>query len=429
MISASRRATLVAALFSLSALGACTEELRTTATCPGLCPGQQVPILDTVIDPAVVFDTTLQPFPVLGGEAALFLAARGDTMDVRAVVRFDTLPRRYSPIGDTLTAITALDSATLTVQLKRTGAPLPATLFLDAYDVTDTTVADSAPLTLVPYFTPARRLGTVQVDSTALKDSLTVRIPLDATMLLPIVTDTLRLLRIGLQLRAVGSAEVTVTGSTGGTAAPMLRYRASADTAVKALTARPYSKTPIVPAGLAGEFQDYLIVVRAPDPTAVGRFVVGGIPGHRSYLRFDLPRWMTDSVAVLTAKLELTQEPIRGMDPTRSFVVRAHVGLGAWELGDLNRAARLLAPLGTFITDSLVLAPGDSGIKRLEMNGVIRQWRTIDGRRAVPSVVILRPDTEGITGLAARFHGPEAAPALRPRLRVSYIPAVRYGQP
>jgi hypothetical protein len=107
VISASRRATLVAALFSLSALGACTEELRTTATCPGLCPGQQVPILDTVIDPAVVFDTTLQPFPVLGGEAALFLAARGDTMDVRAVVRFDTLPRRYSPIGDTLTAIAA----------------------------------------------------------------------------------------------------------------------------------------------------------------------------------------------------------------------------------------------------------------------------------------------------------------------------------
>ncbi|MGA1309025.1 MAG: hypothetical protein ACO32Z_01830 [Gemmatimonadaceae bacterium] len=424
-----RRATIVAALFAVSALGACTEELRTTAACPGLCPGQQVPILDTVIDPAVVLDTTLQPFPVLGGEPALFLAARGDTLDVRAVVRFDTLPRQYSPVGDTLTAISVVDSATLAVQLKRTGAPLPATIFLDAYDVTDTVAADSAPLTLLPYFTPARRLGSVQIDSAAFRDSIAVTIPIDTAMLRSIVTDTLRLLRIGLQLRALGSAEVTVTGSTGGSAAPTLRYRASADTAVKALTARPFSTTPVTPIGLAGEFQDYLIVVRAPDPMVAGRFVVGGIPGHRSYLRFDLPSWLTDSVAVLTAKLELTQEPIRGLDPTRSFVVRAHVGLGAWELADLNRAARLLAPVGTFITDSLVLAPGDSGITRLEMNGVIRQWRTNNGRRAVPSVLILRPEIEGATGLAARFYGTGAAPALRPRLRISYVPAIRYGQP
>ncbi|MFM8909782.1 MAG: hypothetical protein ACKOH8_04295, partial [Gemmatimonadota bacterium] len=76
-----RRATIVAALFAAATLGACTEELRTSATCPGLCPGQQVPILDTVIDPAVVLDTTLHPFPVLGGESSLLLAARGDTLD------------------------------------------------------------------------------------------------------------------------------------------------------------------------------------------------------------------------------------------------------------------------------------------------------------------------------------------------------------
>lgn len=424
-----RRATIVAALAAVSALGACTEELRTSAACPSLCPGQQVPILDTVIDPAVALDTTVQPFPVLGGESALLLASRGDTLDVRAVVRFDTLPRKYSPINDTLTAIAMVDSATLAVQLKRTTAPLPATILLEAYDVTDTVAADSAPLTLLPYFTPSRRLGTLQIDSAGLKDSLAVRIPLDTAMLRAIVQDTTRLLRIGLQVRAAGSVEVTVTGSTGGSSAPTLRYRASADTAVKALTARPFSKTPIAPVGLAGEFQDYLIVVRAPDPTAAGRFVVGGIPGHRSYLRFDLPSWLTDSVAVLTARLELTQEPMRGVDPTRPFVVRAHVGLGAWELADLNRASRLLAPVGTFITDSLVLAPGDSGVKRLEMNGVLRQWRTVNGRRPVPSVLILRPDVEGISSGAARFYGNGAAPSVRPRLRISYVPAIRYGQP
>ncbi|MEY4608907.1 MAG: hypothetical protein RL625_1124 [Gemmatimonadota bacterium] len=424
-----RRATVVAALVAASALGACSEELRTSATCPGLCPGQQVPILDTVIDPAVVLDTTLLPFPVLGGESGLFLAARGDTLDVRAVVRFDTLPRKYSPVGDTLTAISRVDSATLALQLKRTGAPLPASFVLEAYDVTDSLAADTVPLALVPSFTASRRLGSVQIDSADFKDSIAVKIPLESAMLLPILTDTLRLLRIGLQVRAVGSVEVTVTGSAGGGSAPTIRYRASADTAVRALTARPFSKTPVTPAGLAGEFQDYLIVVRAPNPQAAGRFVVGGIPGHRSYLRFDLPSWLTDSVAVLTARLELTQEPMRGLDPARSFVVRVHVGLGAWELADLNRAARLLAPLGTFITDSLVLAPGDSGIKRLEMNGVVRQWRTVNGRRPVPSTLILRPDIEGTSALSARFYGMGAAPALRPRLRVSYVPAIRYGQP
>jgi hypothetical protein len=47
----------------------------------------------------------------------------------------------------------------------------------------------------------------------------------------------------------------------------------------------------------------------------------------------------------------------------------------------------------------------------------------------VPSVLILRPEIEGVSGLAARFYGTDAAPALRPRLRVSYVPAIRYGQP
>ena len=424
-----RRATLVAALVAVSALGACTEELSTLSGCPVLCPGQDVSILDTVLDPAITFDTTLAPFPIIGSESVLLLADRGDTLDVRAIVRFDTLPRRYSPTGDTLTPITRLDSATLAVQLKRTALAPPETFVLEAYDVTDTVAVDSVPSALLPYFVPSRLLGAIQVDSGFVRDSVSLQVPIDPGKLLLIVTDTLRVLRIGLRVRGSGSTEVTLTGVEGGTTAPTLRFRASADTAVKPLLARPYSRTPLTPLGLNEDFRDYSLVVSAPGVRAAERLSIGGIPGHRAYLRFDLPVWLTDSVAVLSARLELMQEPIRGMDAGRSFVVRAHLGFGAWDLFDLARAARLLAPAGLFITDSLVLSPADSGWRSFEMYEAVRQWRTVNGRRAIPSTVILRPDVEGAAPTAARFFGRGAPQGLRPRLRISYVPSIRFGQP
>ena len=183
-------------------IGACSEDLETGTTCPLLCPGQEILVRDTVIVPAYVFDSTLTGFPSQGLEAALLLSARGDTVDVRAVIRFDALPRTFIPVGSTTTQpINFVDSAFLSIRVRASGLPLPLRFFIDAYDVYDPTLADTALLAQAALFVPARLLGTVQFDSATFNDSLRVRIPLDTGKLLAIISNDSQPLRIGLRIR------------------------------------------------------------------------------------------------------------------------------------------------------------------------------------------------------------------------------------
>lgn len=410
-------------------VGACTEQLDTGATCPVLCPGQSLDIVDTVLTDIVALDTTLVGFPFLGTESALLLASRGDTLDARVVIRFDTLTRVWSPVGDTARPITVVDSLALGLTLRRTAVALPDTLFIDAYDVTDTTAVDSLPGQLTPFFSAANRLGTVAVDSATFRDSLAVRVPLDPARFLAILGDTARVLRIGLRVRGRASVAIHVRPTEGGLGGPSLRYRPATDSGVAVRTVLPYSRTPRTPAGQNAEYADYGYVASGPVLAPTARLLVGGVPGRRSYLRFALPRWLTDSVAVLSAKLELVQDPVRGLDARRAVTVRGQLVLAGTALTDLGRASRLLAPGGTAITDSLVAVVGDSGVLRLEMNGAIRQWRTVDGVAPYPPALVLRPDVDGVDSPVARFFAADAPAAVRPRLRVSFVPAIRYGRP
>lgn len=410
-------------------VGACSERLDTADGCPVLCPGQQLDILDTIIDPAIVFDTTLGSYPLLGFEAALLMASRGDTLDTRPIVRFDTLIRVFTPTGDTARPVAMVDSATLNLRLLKTEVKLPRTFFVDVFDVADTTLVDSLPTTLLPFFTPARLLGSLQIDSATFVDSGAVKIPLDTAKLRTIVTTPGGVLRVGLQLRSTESGAILITTSDDATNGPYLRYRVSTDTAIAAITVRPSSNTPRNPVSVNGDLPDYLLIAAAPSIAAPGRFTVGGLPGLRSYLRFELPVWLTDSTAVLRAQLTFVQDPIYGLGEDDSLTVRAQLVLAGHATTDLNRAARLLAPVGYFVGDAFRVTPSDSGAKSIEINALLRAWRTNNGVRAIPSAIILRTDNEGFSALGARFFGLGAAPALRPRLRVSYVPNIKFGQP
>lgn len=425
------RAPLLLALPLAFIVGACTEDIESGAACPTLCPGQQLDIIDTVITPAVVLDTTIGDFPLLGLEPFLLLASRGDTLDVRGIVRFDTLVRFFKP-NDTTDAIpvTSVDSATLNIFVRRTPIPLPATFTIEAFDVGDLTLPDLDPTTLATLFSPERRIGSITVDSGDVNDSTAIKIPLDEAMLLANISDAAKVMRFGLRARSTTSTEVYVVTSDDATRGPRLRYRVSPDTAVSVANIRPVSGTPKVPAHIAPFLQDYSLVV---DSRAVAgpasTFTVGGMPGLRSYLRFDLPAWLTDSVAIVQASLELVQDPIRGLDDTVHVPIYGQMVLAGHEVTDLRRAMSLAAPLGIFVTDSLFVAPSDSGVVSLEINGLIRQWRTVNGERPFPNALALRSRLEGSSGFTARFFGLEAAAELRPRLRVSYVPTVRFGRP
>jgi hypothetical protein len=100
--SARRLGFVMAALVAAVTVVACTEDYEGGAACPALCPEQNVVVIDTTFDP-VVLDTTVFPFPTTGTETELLLARRGDTVDTRPVIRFDSLRSTTTPVRPTVT--------------------------------------------------------------------------------------------------------------------------------------------------------------------------------------------------------------------------------------------------------------------------------------------------------------------------------------
>ncbi|MFN0099151.1 MAG: hypothetical protein ACKVS7_10785 [Gemmatimonadaceae bacterium] len=429
MIRRLLRAPLLLAVPVVFVIGACSEKLENTAGCPVLCPGQQLNLVDTVFDPAFTLDTTLTGFPLPGFEIPLLLATRGTELDVRPIIRFDTLTRFYTPAGDTARPITDVDSATLTIHLVPNGLKVPNRFTIEAYDVADTTLVDSLPQTLLPFFQPGRLFGSVTLDSAAVRDSLTVRIPLDSAKVRAIVAGGTTVLRIGLRVTSTEPASFWVVPSDDAALGPRLRYRGTPDTTIAPASLVPFSRTPRSPQNVNGDYPDYVLVAAAPDLRAIGRSTVGGLPGSRAYFRFNLPSWLIDSTAVVSAKLELVQDPVRGLDDTVAVTVRARMVLAGPATADLFRASRLIDVAGFFIRDSVRTTPRDSGLKRLEINGALRQWRSTPGIASIPQAIVLIFDGEGARHSGARFFSLEGPMALRPRLRVTYVPNIRLGKP
>lgn len=410
------------------AMAACSEDLESGGACPALCPGQELELLDTVLTPAIAFDTSLVGYPLRGYEPTMLLAARGDSLDVRAIIRFDTLGRDFvAPGEDTVQPVALVDSARLEIRMRKTGVPLPATFTIDAYDVSDLTLEDTVPTNLLPLFVPERLLGTLTRDSTGFTDTTLVRIPIDTAMLRAAITDSTRVMRIGLRISAPGPVELRVFPASS-TREPRLYYRVHPDTTVRAYNLAPSSLTPVSPLFTNFDFRDYSLIAVAPDNDRAGTFRIGGLPGARTYLRFDLPRWLTDSSTVLLARLELTQDPIYGLDDTAKVSVYTHLVLAGHAVTDLGKAVQLLAPVGR---DSLFLAPGDSGVTTLAIHNYFNFWRTNDGVRPLPSALVLRSSVEGESAFGLRFFGLQAAEELRPRLRISYVPvnSLDFGRP
>lgn len=431
MIPRSSRVRTLLAWLVMPLVGACAEKLESSNNCPILCPGQEFEIRDTVLTADFVTDTTLGRYPSLGYENGLLLASRGDTADVRAVIRFDTLPRVWArSAADPVQKVAQIDSAYLILRLSRVGAKLPEFWFIDAYDVEDRTLPDTIPENLLPLFRADRLLGSLRLDNIDFVDTLPVRLPIDKAKLLLKVQDTLTGVRVGLRIRGGGgSASFRIQSTENGTGGPFLRFWVTPDTLVRPLEQRPVSATPEQPPGLAIDLQDYTVVAKAPALRRAGTFAVGGLPGTRGYLRFTLPSHIVDSSTVIRARLELTQAPVRDIDGRDSMTVRAQLGLAGTAITDLYRAATILSPAGLFVSDSIRVAPADSGVRTLELNALLRHWKNPVGNFRIPRVLVLRADLEGSSLLGLRFVGTTGAEPQRPRLRISYVPTATFGRP
>ncbi len=416
-----RAGPLLLAALMVGGVVACGEDLESGAACPILCAGQDLAVFDTTLD-AVSFDTTVLGIPGFGTEGSLYLASRGDTLDVRGVVRFDSLPSTFSKGGADST-ITRLDSAYVILIVNAASTHVRGSVRLDLFDV-DTAEADTVAGVVQSLFRPDRLIGGATFDSAQVKDSIKVK--LDNAKLLAKVVGKQRL-RIGMKVSAASGAEVDIGSIEGGTS-PILRFDpAPEDTAIKELGVFPVSQTPPNNVVVSGDYLDYTIVVAAP-PAPTGEILaVGGIPNKRAFLRFDVPSRILDSSTVLRASLLFTQQPNRSIDPTDSLAIVPEISLATTDVTDITRSALLLAG---FAFDTLRVAPADSGARVLEVASAVRQWASANaGTIPQQKVLVLRSTREGTSPFEFHLSSREAPLALRPRLRVSYALRTSFGIP
>ncbi len=414
------RLKLVGLLMMTAIAASCTENLDNSAGCPILCPDQGGQIVTVTLD-AVSLDSTVSALEGQGTEQSLLVATRGDTLDSRAILRFDSLPSRYvRPGADTTSiAITTVDSAFLRVIVDTLGAKLPASVTLDFYDV-NSKAPDSAVAEIAALFTPANLITSATFAKAALKDTVKVLIPSAA-----ILSRKGGPMRIGIRARGSGSVQFRIRSQEGAGNPSLLSFRVSPDTTIARISLNPYSKTPANEPLTAASLGDYTLLVKGTATGSPTLLNIGGLPPRRVYMRFEIPAFLVDSVNVVRATLLLNQLSNPSIDPGDTVRILPFVSLAARAVTDVTKASQILAVANT---DTLRVTPGGSGPRSLEIASVFSVWR-VQKVDETPRALVLLATTEGASPLEARFYSAEASPELRPRLRISYSARKSTGLP
>jgi hypothetical protein len=296
----------------------------------------------------------------------------------RAIMRF---PRRADSVEvrDTLRAYT-IDSVafgftilardtlvdSLQVQLYR----IPTTID------TTTTFAD-----VDPAFVPGNLVATINVPDTV--NTGPVRTVLQGPDLagVQIPPSDSGVLALGVRIDAPSPTGVRLGAAGGGTGGVFVTYGTLdiPDTGTAKLRTFPLSAT----------FNSSLAPVQQTDDPDL--LAVGGQPSARALLRFELPARIRDSATIVRAKSPVNSSPGR-------------------------------VPADT-------LDSGTSGTVSLEAVRLVELWL---GPTTRPSALVLAlaPDLESASFSQPVFHSSRAAdPALRPRLRISYLLSFPFENP
>ena len=416
-----------------------------------LCTDNSLVFKDTTLD-VVQFDSSYAGFTSdgerwpapglatsdgLGGylyESFIPVTNRQDSVDLRQVFRFDSLPRTLSA-SDT-TSITGVTDSKLLLVLDTARSVIPVgntTVQLYDIDVIDTTVTDDTiPATLASRFTPDRLIATrVFTRAEAYADTIAgsgarvtarafaVSIP-DSIMLAHI--KSARRLRIGMRVTSAASASLQFVAPTVNSSGfvPRLTYDPSPDTAIKAWSIATTYK------GLATSPTRYTaqtLVVKDITPTLNdGSLEVGGLVASRTLLKLRIPRSFLDTVTIVRASMDMVQRPNAAAPGARDRIrLRMRVGIAGPALGtDPRRVVEFLDPtLEGVLLPSLGIAPADTGVRAFDVGSALRLWATQDTSIATNFVVY----SEGENFQEQRpafFSHRNANPSLRPRLRVTY---------
>jgi hypothetical protein len=398
----------------------CSENLDSSGVCSVLCPPVGGDVQNLTLD-AVTLDTAVPTFSGLGTEPGLLLASRGDTLDTRVVIRFDSLPTTFLPAGDTAHPITTVDSAYVQLMLDTLSIKGAGPFTIEAYDV-DTTANDTSTTAILALFRPDRFISSQTFARTELKD--TVKYFISNAAVLAKIRSAARF-RIGLRATGSTSSQFRFVSAEGGQS-PLLFFRATPDTATKPLTVPPFSRTPVGESIVSVHLSDYTVIAKSPPPGAPSDLAVGGLPARRTYFRFDIPLRIVDSSTVVRATLLLNQIPNAAIDPTDSVRLVPGLVLAGKAVKDPAKASQIATDIAL---DTVFVKPGGSGLVQVELARAFTVWRT-QSPDTTYRAIVLRSVREGTSPLEIRFSSTEAAaPALRPRLRISYTPRVPLGLP
>jgi len=294
---------------------------------------------------------------------------------------------------------------------------------IEAYNV-DTASSDTVVADLVPLFRPNRLLGAKTFAPESLLDTL--RLPISTDSVLDRIANGTHL-RIGLRLVSAQGYDVRIGTSLNGNPAT-LRLRVSTDTAVSPVTVQPISNTPPNQAFISGPLRDYTIVLKGNTTTPATQLAVGGIPSRRSLIRFNIPSRIVDSTTIVRASLLLTQTPNRRVNAKDSVWVFPLAVLASPVVKDPGSLLQFVSGAGFLGLDSLRLAPGDSGVRAFQIVGLVRTWRNTT-QETSPRAIGLLSGSEAQLPAEIDFFSIEAPPAVRPKLRITYVPQTSFGLP
>jgi hypothetical protein len=162
-------------------------------------------------------------------------------------------------------------------------------------------------------------------------------------------------------------------------------------------------------------------VTAAPQVDDSTLLAVGGEPSSRALLRFELPERLRDSATIVRATLELTPvSPINGLpaDPARLQARSV--------LADLGAKSPVSSAVGRVPVDTLQIG---ATMVSLEAVRLVELWL---GATTRPSALVLSlaPELEAASFTRPIFYSTRAAdPAVRPRLRISYLLSFPFENP
>ena len=426
-----RRFATVLPLAAVIAVAGCNEKLDGTAGCPLTCVDQSAQIRTVDLD-AVSSATTVLGGLGLGTSPFMLLATRGDTLDTRVIIRFDTLPgvsAKSATDTSTSTTFQYADSVYLRLRLDSLAAKLSVPVTVSVYDVDISTGDDTSAAVLAPLFTASRFVADTVIAPGKLVDSLLIRLP---NSFLTDKAAAKARVRLGIQITASTSASARVAATQTGFG-PSIVLRNYPDTAGHApITLLPFSATPTTNSSIASGLQDFTIVVKGTAPPTAGLLAVGGLPGTQAYLRFNVPSSIVDSALVIRATLLLTQVASPSPDPTDTMRVQPRLVLASPLVTDPAKAAQVLAdtvhiPLARLA--STPTTPGGTGVREIEIAPAFRFW-AVQADTLLPRAITLRSAQEDYSPQQALFYGPSATdPTVRPKLRISYTSRSRIGLP